>query len=111
RDWSSDVCSSDLRPSGAAVSNLYQMEALAAAGHTAVLICRLTAERANRDAALVRLRQQGVDVTTDESPLMFVDSFRHGDVQVHAFTIKPFGEWPIDRRLRFPWLWARRTTP
>lgn len=99
------------RPSGAAVSNLYQMEALAAAGHTAVLICRLTAERANRDAALVRLRQQGVDVTTDESPLMFVDSFRHGDVQVHAFTIKPFGEWPIDRRLRFPWLWARRTTP
>lgn len=99
------------RPSGAAISNLYQMEALAAAGHTAVLVCRLTAERDNRDEALARLRRQGVAVTTDDQPLMFIDSFMHGAVQVHAFTIKRFGEWPLDRRLRFPWFWGRRATP
>ena len=40
------------RPSGAAKSNLYQMEALSAQGHECVLVCRLTAARENRDAAI-----------------------------------------------------------
>lgn len=99
------------RPSGAAISNLYQMEALSEQGHDCVLVCRLTAARENRDATLERLRRQGVAVATDEHPLMFVDSFLHGRVRVHAFTVKTFTEWPVDRRLRFPWYWNRRATP
>lgn len=99
------------RPSGAAISNLYQMEALSEQGHACVLICRLTAARENRDATLERLRREGVAVTTDDHPLMFVDSFLHGRVRVHAFTVKGFSEWPLDRRLRFPWYWNRRATP
>lgn len=99
------------RPSGAAKSNLYQMETLSARGHECVLVCRLTAERSNRDAALERLRRDGVEVTTEDRPLMFVDSFLHGRVRVHAFTLKGFGEWPLRERLRFPWYWNRRATP
>ena len=99
------------RPSGAAKSNLYQMEALSAQGHECVLICRLTAARENRDAALARLRADGVEVTTVDQPLVILDSFLHGRVRIQAFTLKSFGEWPIDRRLRFPWYWNRRGSP
>ena len=90
------------RPSGAALSNLYQMETLSAQGHDCVLVCRLTAARENRDAALARLRQQGVAVATEDHPVMFLDSFDHGRVRVRAFTLKTFSEWPLNRRLRFP---------
>jgi glycosyltransferase involved in cell wall biosynthesis len=99
------------RPSGAAKSNLYQMEALSAQGHDCVLVCRLTAARENRDAALARLRGQGVKVTTEEHPVMFLDSFQHERVRIHAFTLKGFSEWPLNRRLRFPWYWNRRSSP
>jgi glycosyltransferase involved in cell wall biosynthesis len=99
------------RPSGAAKSNLYQMETLSARGHECVLVCRLTAARENRDAALARLRADGVDVTTEDQPLMILDSFLHGRVRVHAFTLKAFGEWPMTQRLRFPWYWNRRSSP
>ena len=99
------------RPSGAAKSNLYQMEALSERGHECVLVCRLTAERENRDAAIERLRQQGVAITTVDTPLMILDSFMHGRVQVQAFTLKSFGEWPMRERLRFPWYWNRRGSP
>jgi hypothetical protein len=99
------------RPSGAAKSNLYQMEALSAQGHECVLVCRLTAARENRNAALARLRGAGVEVTTLDLPLMFLDSFLHERVRVHAFTLKSFGEWPLGRRLRFPWHWNRRRPP
>jgi hypothetical protein len=99
------------RPSGAAKSNLYQMETLATRGHDCVLVCRLTAARENRDAALARLRDEGADVKTEDQPLMILDSFMHGRVRVHAFTLKSFGEWPLDRRLRFPWYWNRRGSP
>jgi glycosyltransferase involved in cell wall biosynthesis len=99
------------RPSGAALSNLYQMETLSAQGHDCVLVCRLTAARENRDAALARLRQQGVEVTTEDHPVMVLDSFDHGRVRVRAFTPKKFSEWPLNRRLRFPWYWNRRRSP
>lgn len=99
------------RPSGAAKSNLYQMETLSAQGHECVLVCRLTSARAHRDAALARLRRQGVEVTTEDHPVMFLDSFRHGQVRVRAFTLKTFSEWPANRRLRFPWYWNRRRSP
>jgi len=96
------------RPSGAAKSNLYQMETLSARGHECVLVCRLTAARENRDTAIARLRGEGVEVTTVDQPLMILDSFLHGRVRVHAFTLKSFGEWPLGQRLRFPWHWNRR---
>jgi glycosyltransferase involved in cell wall biosynthesis len=99
------------RPSGAAKANLSEMEALSARGHACVLVCRLTSARANRDAAVARLRRHGVEVTTEEHPLLFLDSFRHGPIQVHAFTVKGFSEWPLGRRLRFPWYWNRRRSP
>ena len=99
------------RPSGAAKSNLYQMETLSARGHECVLVCRLTAARENRDAAIARLRREGIAVTTVDRPLMILDSFLHGRVRVHAFTLKSFGEWPLERRLRFPWYWNRRGSP
>lgn len=99
------------RPSGAALSNLYQMEVLAAKGHDCVLVCRLTADRENRDAMLRKLRDQGVNVVTEEHPLLFLDSFRHGSVRIHAFTLKRFGEWSWRSRLRFPWYWNRAGSP
>jgi glycosyltransferase involved in cell wall biosynthesis len=99
------------RPSGAAKSNLYQMETLAAREHECVLVCSLTDARENRDAALARLRREGVEVTTEDQPLMILDSFMHGAVRVHAFTLKGFSEWPLDRQLRFPWYWNRRGSP
>jgi hypothetical protein len=42
---------------------------------------------------------------------MFLDSFLHGSVRIHAFTLKAFGEWPLRSRLRFPWYWNRRRSP
>ncbi len=99
------------RPSGAAISNLAQMETLAARGHQCVLVCRLTADRARRDDTLARLTRQGVTVTSEDHPLFFLDRFAHGDVQVVAFTVKQFSEWPLHRRLRFPWYWNRRRSP
>jgi glycosyltransferase involved in cell wall biosynthesis len=99
------------RPSGAAKSNLYQMEALSAQGHECVLVCRLTSAPENRDAALARLRRQGVEVTGEEQPMMFLDSFLHGRVRVLGFTVKGFSQWPLARRLCFPWYWNRRRSP
>ncbi|MEM7586454.1 MAG: glycosyltransferase [Acidobacteriota bacterium] len=107
----SSISYANERPSGAAKSNLSQIDTLMSQGHSCLLICRLTATRQHRDAAIERLRRGGVEVTCREYPLIFFDSFHHGEVPVHAFTLKGFFEWPLAKRLRFPWYWNRKGSP
>jgi len=90
------------KPTGAAAYNLRHMAYLAEQGHRCLMVCPLT--DGSRAEALATLRDQHVQVTSQEQRGFVIDHFTHGHLQVQAIT--DCTRWWI-RIAMLPWIWVR----